>query len=307
MKTAFFGTSDKATPLLESLKVCSDLVLCVTKKDTLVGRHQEVRETEVKKWAKANSVHFIEIDSLKKQSELVVSALKSRGVELAVVADFSFIIPQEVLDEVPRGLINVHFSLLPKWRGASPVQFTILKGDDITGVTFYLIDSGMDTGKILAQYEYPLLGNETSELLYLELFELASKKLPQVIKDYYEGQTEPIVQTENDASYTYSITKPKSTLVDKNDAKIIWNGDVTTIERIIRAYYPWPVAWTTLGEMEKSAKIEGMSGLKPKVNRNLRVKVMSAEVKNGKLKINKLQIEGKSLIDWESFKNGYID
>ena len=194
MKTAFFGTSDKSTPLFESLKACSDLVLCVTKKDTLVGRHQEVRETEVKKWAKANSVHFIEIDSLKKQSELVVSTLKSHGVELAIVADFSFIIPQEVLDAVPRGLINVHFSLLPKWRGASPVQFTILKGDDITGVTFYLIDSGMDTGKILAQYEYPLLGNETSELLYLELFELASKKLPQVIKDYYEGQTEPIVQ-----------------------------------------------------------------------------------------------------------------
>ncbi len=146
MKIAFFGTSDKSTPIVEGLHNNFDLALCMTKTDTKIGRKQKVRETAVKVWAKEHGINYLCIESIKESESAVAKELKKHKIELGVVADFSFIIPKSIINTPKYGLINVHFSLLPKLRGASPLQHAILQGLRETGVTYYLVDEEMDTG-----------------------------------------------------------------------------------------------------------------------------------------------------------------
>lgn len=212
----FFGTSDRSLPILESLKSNFSLVLCVTKKNTKVGRKQVDKETEVKRWARENSIEVLEINSLKDDDlENVIKKIEKLDPDYGVVADFSFIIPRKVIDSFKSGIINVHFSLLPKYRGASPVQFAILNGDKTTGITYYLLDEKMDTGDILSQVEYKIGTKYTSRELYNILFQIAADELPKVIKNYSDGEIIPIKQNESLATYTISKTNPKHTFIFK--------------------------------------------------------------------------------------------
>ncbi len=305
MKIAFFGTSDRSEPILESLHDNFDLVLCVTKTDTKVGREQTDRETAVKRWAKDHGLDFVTIGSIKEEKGSIIKSLQKHGVELGVVADFSFIIPKAIIEAPKYGIINIHFSLLPKLRGASPVQHAILQGLDETGITYYLLDERMDTGDILHQIRCPLDHTETSGILYDRLFSVAAENLPQVIRDYTAGKIKPQPQNHQEATYCYSKTRPETTYVFKEDAKINWREEPSLIERKIRAFHPWPVAWTTLSELENNDKLVSQVRLKPSSYPNLRVKILSAERQNGRLKITKLQVEGKNEVDWMSFVNGY--
>jgi len=305
MKVAFFGTSDRSIPIIESLYNNFELVLCITKTDTKAGRKQELKATAVKAWAKEHEVDYLCIDSIKNSKDEIIKGLNKHKVSLGVVADFSFIIPGSIINTPEHSIINVHFSLLPKLRGASPLQHAILQGLDETGITYYLMDKNMDTGDILHQIPYPLDQTENSGYLYDKLFPLAAENLPQVINDYVSGKTKPQPQNHQESSYCYSKTHPKTTYVFKEDAKIDWQEEPLHIERKIRAFYPWPVAWTTLGELEKNEKLPSFIELKPSAYANLRVKIISVELSNGKLKIKKLQVEGKNELDWMSFVNGY--
>jgi len=305
MKVAFFGTSDRSIPITEVLHNNFDLALCITKTDTKVGRKHELKKTAVKAWAQEHEVNYLCIDSIKDSKEEIIKSLNKHNVSLGVVADFSFIIPRPIIEAPKHGLINIHFSLLPKLRGASPVQHAILQGLKETGITYYLMDENMDTGDILHQIPYPLDQTENSGYLYNKLFPLAAENVPQVINDYISGITKPQPQNHQEASYCYSKTRPKTTHVFKDDARIDWQEDPLFIERKVRAFYPWPVTWTTLGELEKNEKLPGVIQLKPSSYANLRVKIISAEPSNGKLKIKILQVEGKNEVDWMSFVNGY--
>ncbi len=305
MRIAFFGTSDKSVPIIESINNNFNLQLCVTKRDTKVGRKQLIRETAVKKWAKKNHVEFMEISDIKVEEEDVIDKLVAQKIDLGIVADFSFIIPKKILQTPKLGLINLHFSLLPKLRGASPVQQAILQGLDVTGITYFVMDEGMDTGDILKQIEYKMRGKETSEELYKTLFSLATENFPEVVNNYAAGKTEPNKQDNKQATYCYSKTKPKLTTIQKDDARIDWRQDILNVERSTRAFVPWPIAWTTLGELEKNHKIVENVTLKRPVNRNLRVKLHQTDILDKKLRINKLQVEGKNIIDWQNFVNGY--
>lgn len=303
---AFFGTSDKSFPILEKLNKEFNLALCVTKSDTKVGRKQIVKECGVKKWAKNNHIDYICVDSIKNENEKkILTALKNKEIELGVVADFRFIIPKSILECPQFGLINIHFSLLPKLRGASPVQHSILEGFKQTGITYYLMNEKMDEGDIIKQVEYELNQTETTDILYKKLFELAADNLANVIKKYVEGKIELIRQDPKKATYCTSKSKPKTTYIYKDDARIDWTKEPEVIERQIRAYYPWPIAWTTLGELENNNKLYSQIQLKDNVYPKYRVQIIEAEKTNGQLKINKLQVEGKNEIDWMSFVNGY--
>ena len=130
MNVAFFGTSDRSINILNSLNENFDLVLCVTKNDTVVGRKKEIRETQVKTWTKKNNTPYLTISSAKKEKNNIIKTLKEHKVDIAVVADFSFIIPEEIINTPQYKMINIHFSLLPKYRGASPVQHAIIKYGD---------------------------------------------------------------------------------------------------------------------------------------------------------------------------------
>lgn len=308
MRIAFFGTSDRSQPILESLKENFDLKLCLTKSASKRGRKQTVTETQVKDWADSNNVPVITIDSFNKQA--VVKELKEKlielEIELVISADFSLIIPEEIFSFPPLKIVNIHFSLLPKLRGASPVQHAILNGFEKTGITFHLVESGMDTGDIISQEEYQLFGYETSDELYEKMFHLAAERLPSVIRKYAGGELKPAPQDENQATYCYSKSHPKSTFIFKEDAKINWaQKNVEEIERAIRAYQPWPVSWSTLADLEKNQKLSDYFELKDSVDPKLTIKLYQAKLSQNKLMPLTVQVEGKNKVDWKSFLNGY--
>lgn len=317
MNVAFFGTSDRSAPILDILhkEKATRLLLCVTKDDRKIGRHQVVKPTGVKKWAMENGVHFVTVDSMNPENtRKICDGLLDKKIDLVVIADFSFIIPQEILEVPKHGFVNIHFSLLPKYRGASPVQFAILNGDEKTGITYHLVEKTMDTGPILHQIEYKLKGDETAGKLYGVLFEIAAKNLSKVLKTYISGEIKPKSQTHSDATYTYSPTHPKTTFIFKEDALIDWSRPAAETERMIRAFHPWPISWTTLGSLEASfrqaslGRVGSTSVFKLKGGKNptLRVKVLSAGIKNEKLLIKRLVVEGGKEIGWEDFINGYF-
>lgn len=307
IKVIFFGTSDRSVPILESIKNNFDLILCITKKDTKVGRKQVVRETQVKKWAKEESVPFLEISSLKNEDlELVSKKIDELKPDYGVVADFGYIIPKKIIDLLKNKIINVHFSLLPKYRGASPVQFAILNGDKTTGVTYYILDEKMDTGDIISQIEYKIDSNITSGELYEKLFQISAEKLPNVIEKFNSGNLNVTKQDDKKVTYTFSISHPKNTYVFKEDARIDWDLTAKKIERMVRAYNPWPIAWTTLGNLEKAKVLSENIFLKELTNKNLKVKIFRTHLEDNKLKIDELQIEGKNKISWDEFRNGYL-
>lgn len=308
IKIVFFGTSNRSVPILEALKTNFDLVLCVTKEDVLVGRHQTPKEVEVKRWAKENGVKFVTINkSLKEESQRISEHIKLSEAVIGVVADFGFIIPPEIIALFPKGIINIHFSLLPKYRGASPVQFAILNGDAQTGITYQLMEKTLDTGPIIDQVTYPLNGTETSGDLYKTLFNLSAEHLPQVINTYLEGKAASKNQNEAQASYTYSPSHPTATYIFKEDARINWGDGIQTIDAIIRSYSPWPIAWTTLREMENAKnKIAGFTQLKDKKNASKIVKIYETKIVNNKIVVEKIQLEGGTILSWNQFVNGYL-
>lgn len=305
-KVIFFGTSDRSLPILESLNNNFELALCVTKKDAPFGRKQILKETEVKKWAKDNCKRYLEISSLKNADlDKVINEIEKIKPDVGVVADFSYIIPKPIIDSFDGKIINIHFSLLPKYRGASPVQFALLNGDEITGITYYLLDEKMDEGKILEQIEYKLDTKHTSGELYDILFKVAAEKLPKVLENYLSNLTKPFDQDSEEVSYTFSRTNPKHTFIYKEDALIDWSDSAQKIEREIRAYNPWPIAWTYLEDLEKSNVLFEKFNLKDNLDKKLKVKIFKADVSGDKLKIDELQIEGKNKVNWQEFKNGY--
>jgi methionyl-tRNA formyltransferase len=164
----------------------------------------------------------------------------------------------------------------------------------------------MDTGDIIAQLEYKIDSKYTSDELYKILFQLSAQKLPEIIKNYSEKKLKLIKQDENLATYTISKTNPKSTLVFKDDALIDWNDKPEKIERLIRAFNPWPIAWTYLKDLETSKIISEKIELKDHIDKNLKIKIFKAHLENGKLKPDEVQVEGRNKMDWDSFKNGYL-
>lgn len=304
----YFGTSDYSIILLEALKKSPDvnLKLVITKPDKPTGRHQEMHASPVKKWCIENAIQFITPASLKKELPKVKTKIQEQNVKIGAVADYGLIIPKELIDTFEKVLINIHFSLLPKYRGACPVTYTILNGDKETGISFLFTVSEMDKGDIIKQIPYSIIEKETDESLYQKLFKLASEKLVEVLNDYIKGKLTPKKQDESKATYTTPSGKfDRTTYVLKEDAKIDWSKDAAQIEQMIRAYYPWPIAWTTLGECSQYLKRE----LKVEENKDLRVKIYEAHLakeKEGVLVIDKIQVEGKKMMSFIEFENGYL-
>ena len=301
--TAFFGTSDKSVPLLEQLLVGTNLKLCVTKTDRVVGRSKEVRQTRVKAWAKDNNIEVFEINNFDKATTQAISnKLGELQITVGVVADFSFIIPKQILTIPPKGLINIHFSKLPKYRGASPVQHTILNGEAQTAVSFMVMSEKMDEGDIISQLPYPVSSNATTQELYEELFTFGARHLTSVLTDYVEGKIKPTRQESNNATYCYSPTNPKSTLIDKQDAQLKCNDTPIMQYRKIRAFNPWPFAWTYIQDMEVSGY-----RLKPSIAGTTKVKVISAKFENKLLVPIIVQPENRNRMDYAGLVNGYFE
>ena len=235
LRIIFFGTPDFSIPVLESL-VRADLApaLIVTAPDAPKGRGLVMTPSPVKTVALALGIPVITPDSLKDAE--AIKAITDAHPDLHVIAAYGKIIPKAILDIPKHGTLNVHPSLLPKYRGPSPVASALLEGETATGVTIMLTNEQLDQGSILAAKTHAVDPDDTSLSLVTTLFELGGELLVRTIPDWVAGKITPTPQDESYATLTKKLSKA--------DGHIDWDQDAKTIANCIRACTPWPSAWT---------------------------------------------------------------
>ncbi|MGL5031255.1 MAG: methionyl-tRNA formyltransferase [Aeromonas sp.] len=234
LKIIFAGTPDFAARHLAALLSGDHEVVAVyTQPDKPAGRGQKLTASPVKELALAHNLPVYQPASLRKED--VQAELAALGADLMVVVAYGLILPKVVLDTPRLGCINVHGSLLPRWRGAAPIQRAIWAGDTHTGVTIMQMDVGLDTGAMIRKVTCPIEADETSARLYDKLAELAPPALVETINAMATGNTTAEVQDEALANYAEKLSK--------EEARIDWSMDAAAIERSIRAFNPWPISW----------------------------------------------------------------
>lgn len=234
LKLIFAGTPDFAARHLAALLSSDHEVVAVyTQPDKPAGRGQKLTASPVKELALAHDLPVYQPASLRKEE--AQAELAALGADLMVVVAYGLILPKVVLDTPRLGCINVHGSLLPRWRGAAPIQRSIWAGDAETGVTIMQMDVGLDTGAMIRKMSCPIAADETSASLYDKLAELGPQALVDTINAMAAGDTAAEAQDDALANYAEKLSK--------EEARIDWSMDAAAIERCIRAFNPWPISW----------------------------------------------------------------
>jgi len=299
IKTVFFGTPDFSVPFLSALldNPDVDVVAVVCQPDKPVGRKGTIMPPATKVLAEEKEIEVYQPASLKNNEAIV--QLASYEADVFVVVAYGKIIPQSILDLPNNGALNVHPSLLPEYRGPSPMQAAIAHGDDQTGVTIMLLDAGMDTGPILAQNSITLDADETYASLQAKVHRDGPRLLVDTIKRHVAGEIVPIPQDDSRATLTSLLTR--------EDGKIDWTAPLIQIERKVRAYNPWPGTWTMWGD--KRLKIlkahpADFNADVPPGTVTLKEGKMLVDASDGTLEILELQLEGKRAMDAATFISG---
>lgn len=234
LKLIFAGTPDFAARHLAALLSSDHEVVAVyTQPDKPAGRGQKLTASPVKELALAHDLPVYQPASLRKEE--AQAELAALGADLMVVVAYGLILPKVVLDTPRLGCINVHGSLLPRWRGAAPIQRSIWAGDAETGVTIMQMDVGLDTGAMIRKMSCPIAADETSASLYDKLAELGPQALVDTINAMAAGDTAAEAQDDALANYAEKLSK--------EEARIDWSMEAAAIERCIRAFNPWPISW----------------------------------------------------------------
>lgn len=235
MRIIYMGTPDFAVPCLERLvKDGFDVACVVTQPDKPRGRKQEMTPSEVKVCAMAHSIEVYQPQSLK--TDEAYEYLKKFEPDYIIVAAYGKILPKRILDLPKYACINVHGSLLPKYRGAAPIQRSVLAGDKVTGITTMLMGEGLDTGDMLLKSEYPIDINATSGEVFDALAQSAPDLLIETIEKFTKGEIIPEKQNESEATH--------AAMLSKDEAVIDWNKNNDEIHNLVRGMAPWPVAYT---------------------------------------------------------------
>ena len=235
----------------------------------------------------------IVLEALKKSPDLeIIEVIKDKnelqGLEkadfrpdLGVVASFGALIPQEVINWPKKGLLNLHPSLLPRYRGPTPIPTAILNGEKETGLTIIKVDEQIDHGPIVAQFKEAIKEKDTSESLLNRLFTIGSEVFITILPSFLEDRIEIKKQDHLKATFTKKLTR--------DDGKIDWSKPTDYQERFVRAMFPWPGAW---------AEIKADNQVK-------RLKILKAHLENKKLILDQVQLEGKKPVTWKQFQEGY--
>lgn len=230
----FMGTPDFALPTLRALIARHRVVGVVTMPDRPAGRGLAPRISPVKRLALEHDLPLLQPRSLRREE--AIDELARWPAEVYVVAAFGLILPQRALDVPARGCLNVHASLLPRWRGAAPIQAAIRAGDSHSGVSLMLMEAGLDSGPVLAQHALPLAPDETAQGLHDRLAALGAGLLIENLPRWLEGRITPEAQDEALVTLAPQLRK--------NDGEIDWSQSAEAIERQIRAFTPWPGSFT---------------------------------------------------------------
>ena len=234
MKIVFFGSSKYSTIVQKALNEKFGIVLCVTAPDKPKGRQRKLTPTPVKEFALKNKILLI---TPAKLTEEVIDNIAKVKPDFLVVCDYGLILPPELLKIPKYESLNVHHSLLPKYRGPTPAPSAILAGEKKSGVTIISMTEEVDAGDILAQKEYILKPDETTDFLLTKLNTLGGQLVIDVINNYLKGLVKKIKQDSSKATYTHRLTKQDG-LIDLHNPP-----NPPILSRMIRAYYPWPGTW----------------------------------------------------------------
>ena len=300
MKILFLGTPDSAVPILEKLITTQHQVVgVITQPARKSGRGLDLKESAVSEFAKQKGLKVFSPEKIDK--EYFAQNLKSLDADMAIVVAFGQILSKDVLAELKFGWINIHYSLLPKFRGAAPVQRAILQGEKETGISFFAIEEGLDTGPIIRSYPYQLSESITTDLVLQDLNALATQKIEEIITGIQNGSLEPVKQS-GEAS-----TAPK---LNEIDLRIDWNDPSSEISRKVRAGSKRLNAWTIIGDSKIKILSISENSLEDKIGHG-QIKVINKFVyvgcKSGSLVINEVIPEGKKQMDAISWINGFQD
>lgn len=251
MALIFFGTPRFAVPTLQALiDAHEEVALAVTQPDKVKGRGHVLSAPPVKDLALSKGIRVVQPSKIR--NEEFYDELRSLRPEFIIVVAYGKILPEEILRIPEKGCINVHASLLPLYRGAAPIQWAVINGDKVTGVTTMLMDKGMDTGDMLLQATLEIKEDDTAETLSVRLSELGAKTLMETVRGTREGTIKPVPQT-GEATYAPPLRK--------EDGRIDWGRSAEEICGIVRGMYPWPSAFSYLnGEMVKIVKAKATEG-----------------------------------------------
>ena len=252
MKIVFAGTPEFAATALDAILAAGHDVTCVlAQPDRPAGRGRKVRPAAVKSLALRHGLRLLQPSSLADDS--VVQAIGAENADAMVVAAYGLIVPKTILERPRLGCINIHASLLPRWRGAAPIQRALLAGDAMTGITIMQLEEGLDTGPILLQESLPIAAEDTAATLHDRLAALGARLIVEALASPH------VPRPQNPALATYA---PK---IDRAEAEISWSVDAGAIGRLVRAFNPVPGAYTyldgTLLKIWKVAVERGVCGL----------------------------------------------
>lgn len=300
LRIIFAGTPDFAARHLQALINSEHQIVGVySQPDRPAGRGKKLKASEVKALALEHDLPIFQPQSLKNEDAL--TELKSLNADIMIVVAYGLILPKAILDAPRLGCLNVHGSILPRWRGAAPIQRAIWAGDEQTGVTIMQMDEGLDTGDMLHISRCPINADETSTSLYTKLAELGPDALIGTVNKLANGELTAEPQNDELANYAKKLSK--------DEANIDWNMDAAQIERNIRAFNPWPVCFTQMGE--HTVKVYQANVIEQAGNAG---EVLSSD-KNGivvacgthALCITQLQPQGKKPMAINDFLNGRSD
>lgn len=287
----FFGTHHFAAAILEGLLkspfISVDLV--ITQPDKPVGRKKEIQKSPVKILAEKHKLKIQQPEKLKD--------FKIPNTDLVIVAQYGLLIPENIINTPKFGTLNVHTSLLPKYRGASPIQSAIINGETKTGITIMKMDKGLDTGPILLQKEVEIGSHDTYEALDVKMAHIGLSALLETIPLYISEQIKPVPQDDSRATKCKQFTR--------DDGKVDWTKNASEIYNLYRGLHPWPGIWTTM-----NGKRIKLISIKPSTEKYNAGMIMTENgkmyigCKDASIEILELQLEGKKTTDAKSFLNG---
>lgn len=305
MKIVFMGTPDFAVPTLEALyQSRHEVAAVVTQPDKPKGRGKAMAMPPVKEKALEYGIPVYQPVRVRKDEAFFEELTKIQPDVIVVIA-FGQILPERILNLPKYGCINIHASLLPKYRGAAPIQWAVINGDEVSGVTTMQMDVGLDTGDILDTVEVRLDPKETGGSLFDRLRLAGGKLILSTLEKAEAGILHPVKQDEAEATHV--------TMLDKSMGQIDWSMDAAVIERLIRGLNPWPSAYTkfegkTLKIWSADVEEDAAGRSSPETfGQVVRVGKDAFSVQTGKglLTIRELQLEGKKRMDTAAFLRGY--
>jgi len=301
LKIVFAGTPEFASEALTTLiNSVHEVIAVYTQPDRPAGRGRKLKASPVKLVAAQNDIPVYQPESLKAENEQQL--LRDLNADVMIVAAYGLILPQAVLDIPKMGCLNIHASLLPRWRGAAPIQRAILAGDTETGITIMQMNAGLDTGDILSTSTCPIDQNETSGSLHNKLATLGATSLLDTLNKLQAGNISPVAQDDTQVTYAHKL--------EKQEAQLDWTQPADQLDRQIRAFNPWPVSFFIVDDQTVRvwhAEVINEQGTPDTIPGTvLRADKKGIEIACGEnsLRLLQLQPSGKKAMDAAAFLNG---